>query len=72
MHTDTNAVPTDPIKSTITCDLEGIIQTYNEGARKLFEYAPEEVIGKKRVSIFSPGWIVLQNVNTWLKRARRF
>jgi 1,4-dihydroxy-2-naphthoate octaprenyltransferase len=58
------------VKSTITCDMEGIIETYNEGARTLFQYAPEEVIGKKRVSIFSPGWVVLQNVNMWLKRAR--
>ncbi len=58
------------VKSTITCDLEGIIQTFNEGAEALFGYKPAEVIGEKRVSIFSPGWIVLQNVNTWLKRAR--
>jgi len=58
------------VKSTITCDMEGIIQTYNEGAQKLFQYTPDEVIGKKRVSIFSPGWVVLQNVNEWLKRAR--
>ncbi len=60
----------ETVKSTITCDLEGIIETYNEGAEALFGYKPTEVIGRKRVSIFSPGWIVLQNVNTWLKRAR--
>src|SRR5712692_730247 len=60
----------ETVKSTITCDLEGIIQTFNEGAEALFGYKPAEVIDEKRVSIFSPGWIVLQNVNTWLKRAR--
>ena len=56
-------------KSTITCDMEGIILTYNEGAQSLFGYSPQEVIGLKRVSLFSPGWIVLQNVATWLKEA---
>lgn len=58
------------IKSTVTCDMEGIIETYNEGAHTLFGYSPDEVIGNKRVSLFSPGWIVLQNVNFWLKEAR--
>ncbi len=58
------------MKSTITCDLEGIIRTYNEGAQRVFGYAPEEVIGKKRVSLFSPGLVVLQNVDLWLKTAR--
>ena len=41
--------------SVITCDLEGRIETFNEGASKVFGYAPEEVIGRKRVSLFSPG-----------------
>jgi 1,4-dihydroxy-2-naphthoate octaprenyltransferase len=50
--------------------MEGIIETFNEGAERLFGYAPDEVIGKKRVSLFSPGWIVLQNVGMWLKKAR--
>lgn len=57
------------IKSVITCDMEGIIETYNEGAREIFKYEPEEVIRKKRVSLFSPGEIVLQNVEDWLKIA---
>lgn len=57
-------------KSVITCDLEGRIQTFNEGAAALFGYSPEEVIGKKRVSLFSPGLVVLGHVGTWLKEAR--
>ncbi len=50
--------------------MEGIIETFNEGAEELFGYTPDEVIKHKRVSLFSPGWIVLQNVNMWLKEAR--
>jgi 1,4-dihydroxy-2-naphthoate octaprenyltransferase len=69
MKPDTNAAARTA-KSTITCDMEGVIETYNEGAQQLFGYHPEEVIGKKRVSLFSPGWIVLQNVGTWLKKAQ--
>jgi len=57
-------------KSTITCDLEGRIETYNQGAEEIFGYRPEEVIGKKRVSLFSPGLIVLGHVGAWLKTAR--
>lgn len=57
------------MKSTITCDMEGIIETMNNGAVKLFGYEKNELIGKKRVSIFSPGEIVLQNVAAWLNTA---
>ena len=57
------------MKSTITCDLEGRIETFSKGAENLFGYRAEEVIGKERVSIFSPGEIVLQNVAMWLERA---
>ena len=57
------------MKSTITCDMEGVIETMNEGAEKIFGYRKEELIGKKRVSIFSPGEIVLQNVAGWLDTA---
>ena len=56
-------------KSTITCDMEGVIETMNEGAEKIFGYKKEELIGIKRVSIFSPGEIVLQNVAKWLDTA---
>jgi len=68
MHEDAGRLA--KIKSTITCDMEGIIETFNDGAVRLFGYAPEEVVGKKRVSLFSPGWVVLQNVGTWLTKAR--
>lgn len=56
-------------KSVITSDLEGRIETYNKGAEEIFGYRPEEVIGKKRVSLFSPGQTVLEFVPNWLKIA---
>ena len=59
------------MKSTITCDMEGVIETMNNDAEKIFGYKKEELIGKKRVSIFSPGEIVLQNVEGWLNTAVR-
>jgi 1,4-dihydroxy-2-naphthoate octaprenyltransferase len=49
--------------------MEGRIETFNEGAEQLFGYKPEEVIGHKRVSLFSPGPIVLAHVPNWLKTA---
>ena len=58
------------VKSVITCDLEGRIETYNQGAQEIFGYSPDEVIGKKRVSLFSPGLVVLGHVQNWLKTAR--
>ena len=61
--------PKKEIRSTITCDMEGVIETMNEGAEKIFGYKKEELIGKKRVSLFSPGEIVLQNVAGWLDTA---
>ena len=57
------------MKSTITCDMEGVIETMNNDAEKIFGYKKEELIGKKRVSLFSPGEIVLQNVEGWLNTA---
>jgi 1,4-dihydroxy-2-naphthoate octaprenyltransferase len=63
MSTDTT------LKSVITCDMEGRIETFNKGAEQLFGYRAEEVIGKKRVSLFSPGQTVLQHVPNWLKTA---
>ena len=54
------------IKSVITCDLDGKIETYSEGAAKLFGYDEAEVIGKMRVSDFSDGQVVLGHVIGWL------
>ena len=55
--------------SVITCDMEGRIKTFNDGAEKIFGYSKEEIIGKKRVSMFSPGTIVLGHVGNWLSEA---
>lgn len=57
------------MKSTITCDLEGRLETFNAGAEAVFGYQADEVIGKARVSLFSPGLVVLQNVPHWLSVA---
>ena len=57
------------MKSVITCDIEGLIETVNPDGEKLFGYNKEELIGKKRVSLFSPGEIVIQNVGTWLSKS---
>ena len=59
----------DEIKSIITCDLDGKVETFSEGAQKLFGYAPDEIIGKGRVSDFSDGQVVLGHVVGWLKDA---
>ena len=57
------------MQSVITCDMEGRIETFSKGAEQLFGYRAEEVIGKERVSVFSPGEVVLQNVPVWLEKA---
>lgn len=58
-----------PTVSVITCDMEGRIETFGPGAAKLFGYTREEIIGRKRVSLFSPGDVVLGHVPNWLKQA---
>ena len=57
------------MKSVITCDLEGLIETINPDGEKLFGYTKEELVGKKRVSLFSAGEVVIQNVGVWLSSA---
>ena len=57
------------MKSVIICDMEGVIQKMNKRAAEMFGYDPKELIGIKRVSLFSPGEIVLQNVLGWLEKA---
>ena len=54
------------IKSVITCDLDGKVETYSEGAAEVFGYSAEEAIGKMRVSDFSDGQVVLGHVIGWL------
>ena len=56
----------DDIKSIITCDLDGKIETFSKGAQELFGYSADEIIGKGRVSDFSAGEIVLGHVVNWL------
>ena len=53
-------------KSVITCDLDGKIETFSEGAQELFGYTENEIVGKGRVSDFSAGQIVLGHVVNWL------
>lgn len=57
------------MKSVITCDLEGRIQTYGADAEAIFGWSADEVIGKRRVSMFSPGETVLEHVPAWLASA---
>ena len=59
------------VKSVITCDLEGRIETFSKSASEIFGYSAEEVIGKKRVSLFSPGLTVLEHVPHWLSSASK-
>mgnify|MGYP000482805007 CR=1 FL=1 len=59
----------EKMKSVITCDLDGKLETFSEGAEKLFGYTSDEIIGKGRVSDFSDGQIVLGHVVNWLKEA---
>lgn len=49
--------------------MEGRIETFNKDAEEIFGYSADEVVGKKRVSLFSPGLVVLGHVGTWLKTA---
>ena len=57
------------LKSVITCDVDGKVETFSEGAVDLFGYSEEEVIGKMRVSDFSDGQVVLGHVVGWLAEA---
>ena len=59
----------DQIKSVITCDLDGKVETFSDGASALFGYSQEEVVGKMRVSDFSDGQVVLGHVIGWLDEA---
>ena len=56
----------DQMKSVITCDLDGKVETFRDGAETLFGYNREEVVNKMRVSDFSDGQVVLGHVINWL------
>ncbi len=38
--------------SVITCDLQGTVTKFTNGAQRLFGYAPDEVVGKLSVGVF--------------------
>ncbi|HEV8594659.1 MAG TPA: PAS domain S-box protein [Thermoplasmata archaeon] len=38
--------------SVITCDLQGTVTKFTNGAQRLFGYAPDEVVGKLSVATF--------------------
>jgi PAS domain S-box-containing protein len=38
----------------IAADFDGNIIAYNEGARQIYGYAPEEIIGKENIGVFLP------------------
>ena len=56
-------------KSVITTDMEGRIETFGDGSERMFGYTKKEMIGNKRISLFSPGRVVLEHVPKWLKIA---
>jgi len=51
--------------------MEGRIETISKGSERIFGYSADELIGKKRVSIFSPGEVVLEYVPKWLEIASK-
>ena len=53
-------------KSVITTDMEGRIETFGDGSERMFGYTKKELIGKRRISLFSPGRVVLEHVPKWL------
>ena len=40
------------MKSVITCDMEGVIETINPDGEKLFGYSKEELVGKREFRYF--------------------
>lgn len=38
--------------SVITCDLQGTVTKFTNGAQRLFGYTPDEVVGKQSVALF--------------------
>lgn len=42
----------EELASVIVCDMDGIVQTYAAGASEIFQWRPEEVVGKMSVAAF--------------------
>src|SRR5947209_1472808 len=40
--------------AVIAADFDGVIIAYNEGARQIYGYAAEEIIGRENIEIFFP------------------
>jgi PAS domain S-box-containing protein len=55
--------------SIITCDLQGVVQTFSQGASKLFGWKPDEVVGKQTVAIFHKPEAVEELVPRLLRQA---
>jgi PAS domain S-box-containing protein len=55
--------------SVITCDLQGTVTKYTDGAQRLFQYAPDEVVGKLSVAAFHPPERVAELVPRLLRTA---
>ena len=63
LSTKAAPAPKQPV-SVITCDMEGRIETFSDGAEQIFGYGAGEVVGKRRVSLFSPGEVWLTSAET--------
>ncbi len=57
------------VRSGIACDTTGLITAYGIGARQLFGWKPEEVIGKQSVAVFHEPEAVQSLVPRLLKTA---
>jgi PAS domain S-box-containing protein len=55
--------------SVIVCDMNGVVQTYAAGAAKIFQWKPEEVVGKMSVASFHVPEKVAELVPRLLKTA---
>lgn len=64
-----------PGYTIIATDLDGNIIAYNEGARQIYGYAPEEIIGKQNIGLFFPresieAGAVRRIINTLIEKGR--
>ncbi len=55
--------------SVITCDLQGIVQSFSEGASRLFGWTADELVGKQTVAVFHKPEAVSELVPRLLKQA---